>query len=438
MRLINGAGRSHFPSSGLGCVSEPRAGGTGPACLNVPGSSILRRRYLPFSRLIPVGILSNAIWDDHSLIRHLGGTYEIMKATVLLTTHVWNSKRRAGFHWIADSLWRKGWEVYFVTGLSLIDKLKGDYRFQYLPAEGVNRVVREKERFYSYIWFHLWRPADLRSRFLNALTYPWFAQYGKLSLGGLEPIIQRADLLICESVMELMFFEEFKQLNPEARFVYRVSDDLHLANTHPVVLDAEGRIAPQFDLVSVPTQSIYQKFASLPNVRLHRHGVPVHLYDLDYENPYQGKSKISVVFVGNLRFDVDFLERASRLFPDVIFHIIGPISGLPSRDNVVAYGEMPYGDTIPYVKFATIGLNPRTASSLADSNKVMQYTYCKLPIVTSAINRSDKPHVFYYEFGDDESIKRAVEQALAFEHELVPSDQVPSWDDLTATLIGDL
>jgi len=363
-----------------------------------------------------------------------------MKKVVLLTTHVWSSKRRAGFHWIADSLWRAGWEVYFVSGLSFIDKLKGDYRFQYLPPEGVNRVVQVMERFYSFVWYHWWRPADLRSRWLNYLTYPWFVQYGSLPLGELRFIVQSANLIIFESVMELLFFKKFKQLNPTARFVYRVSDNLHLANTHPAVLDTERCIASCFDLVSVPTPSIYEKFTAIPgvNVRLQPHGVPVHLYDQVHDNPYKEYAGKNAVFVGNLAFDTDFLDRASRIFPEVTFHIIGPIAGLPVRSNVVAYGELPFQDTVPYVKFATIGLAPHTKSSLADSNKIMQYTYCRLPIVTSAINRSDKPHVFYYEFGNDASIKSAIEQALDFDHDCVPSEQVISWDTLAAQLCGEL
>lgn len=357
-----------------------------------------------------------------------------MKTAVLLTTHMWNSQRRAGFHWIAESLWRKGWQVYFVTGLSMIGKIKNDYRWQYIPREGVNQISQEKERFYSYAWFNWWHPTKFPYRVLNALTYPWFAQYGRLPLKGLKPIIQSADLIIYECVLELLYFEKFKQINPQARYVYRVSDDLHLANIHQVVLDAEARYAPKFDLVSVPTPHIYQKFAMLSNAKLQKHGVPTELYEKDYTNPYTTDCKFNAIYTGNLRFDSDFLERASKMFPEVMFHIIGPIPRLPDRKNIIKYGEMPYQATIPYVKYATISLNPLTATSFADSNKVMQYTFCQLPIVTSSVNRSDKPHVFYYDFGDDASIRQAIHHALEFDHSRVPTDQVWSWDNLVSAL----
>ena len=39
-----------------------------------------------------------------------------MKRAVLVTGHYWESRRKAGFHWIADALLRDGWEVLFKKG----------------------------------------------------------------------------------------------------------------------------------------------------------------------------------------------------------------------------------------------------------------------------------------------------------------------------------
>jgi 2-beta-glucuronyltransferase len=362
-----------------------------------------------------------------------------MKRCVLLTTHVWRSKRKAGFHWIADALWRQGWEVLFFTDyLSWIDRLKGDYRFAAIPPGAPGRLVKEQERLYSFVWFNTWRPVSLRFRALDRLTYRLMRSYGRLEIDRkAESMMRGADLFIFESSMGLLLFDRLKRLNPAARFVYRVSDDLRLSHEHPIIRDVEAMVAPRFDLVSSPTQYIHEKFARLANARLHNHGVPVHLYDKPCSNPFHGKEGPHAVFVGNLRFDHDFLERASRLLPEIRFHIIGPIAGLIRRSNVVAYGEMPYEETVPYVKHADFGLNPRVGPSLADSNKVMQYTYCRLPIVASAVNRSDRPHVFYYEFGDNASIRLAVRDALAFDRRLIRVDAVASWDSLARKLAGE-
>ena len=360
-----------------------------------------------------------------------------MKQAILLTTHCWNSKRRAGFHWIADSLWRAGWDVLFVTDvLSWIDRLKGCYRFNCVPPGGFNRVVKEMDRLDSYVVYHPWRPTRVRLDVVNHLTYPWFSTFGRIPLPGLEKRVREADLLIFESSFGLMFFDRFKLLNPKARFVYRVSDDLHIKNAHAVLLDTERRIAPHFDLVSTYQETVQRRFEHLPHARLSPHGVPCHLYDQEYENPYKSFTGANALFVGTAFFDMDFLNRASRLFPEVNFHMIGPIGNIPVRPNIIAYGELPYTETIPYVKFADIGLNPLTFSSFANSNKVVQFTYCRLSIVTSDLNQNDQPHVFCYHPGDDTSIEQAIRNALSFDRNKVPASSVQSWDQLTAHLIG--
>ena len=329
-----------------------------------------------------------------------------------------------------------GWEVYFVTAVSQIDKIKGDYRFQYLSSLELNTVITEKEHFYSYIWFRWWRPMDLRHPWMNKITAPLFRTYGRQVIDDhLKDIIKTAELVIFESIPNIAFFPAFKKINPNARYVYRVSDNLHLANIHPAILDIEMKIAPDFDLVSVPTQNIFDKFSHLPNVKLQKHGVPTHLYDLNYNNPYT--SRTNAVFIGNLAFDHDFIEKASTLFPKIQFHIIGPISNLPQKSNIFSYGSMPYEDTIPYVKYASIGLSPRTMGSLGDSNKILQYTYCKLPVVISSINRSEWPHLFYYDIGNAKSIQKAIEQALLYDRRQIPWERVRSWDDVTLSLIGE-
>ncbi len=58
-----------------------------------------------------------------------------MKRVVLITGHYWNSKRKAGFHWLADAFLRQGWEVVFFTAppapLSLLSVIRRDYRLDY-------------------------------------------------------------------------------------------------------------------------------------------------------------------------------------------------------------------------------------------------------------------------------------------------------------------
>ena len=358
-----------------------------------------------------------------------------MKRVVLITGHYWNSKRKAGFHWLADALWRQGWEVVFLTAaLSWLSVIRRDYRLAYPVLQEANQLQEVQKKMWSYVWFTPWHPANLRWDFLNYLSRRWFRLYGQLPLGPVEPMISQADLFIFESTPALLLFETCKRLNPSAQFIYRVSDDLRLLRNHPVVLDTEKRVAPQFDLVSVPSQHIYRIFAGLPNLKLHLHGIRKDLFIWDYPTPYQPSVYPNIVFVGNSHFDRNFLEQASQLFPNWQFHIIGPIPHLPQRKNITVYGELPFEVTIPYLKYADIALHTLSyspgAEGFSDSLKVIQYTYCKLPIIAPIYLSSSRPHVFYYQPGDASSIHNALIAAQTYDRSQIQTDEIYSWDEL--------
>jgi 2-beta-glucuronyltransferase len=205
------------------------------------------------------------------------------------------------------------------------------------------------------------------------------------------------------------------------------------------VLDVERRIAPRFDLISVPYQAMLPKFAALtPRLAWHPHGVPTHLLDEVRPNPFAGLQGPHAVFSGVILFDVDFLCRASELFPQVQFHIIGPHEQSVPSPNVHYYGEIPYLDTIPFVTHADLGLQCTLPKGGMGSNKAMIYTYCRLPMVASLGNETRGwPHVFIYVPGDTESIAAAMRAALACDRSRVPAGEVPSWDDVARGVLGE-
>jgi 2-beta-glucuronyltransferase len=248
-------------------------------------------------------------------------------------------------------------------------------------------------------------------------------------------------LLIFESKPGLLLFERLRCLNPGARYVYRVSDDLRLLHSsHPVVLEAEERYAAQFDLVSVPSAALLQRFQHLPQAALHHHGIRKDLFDQASPNPYQGPWDTHLIFVGTSHFDYDFLRCASTSFPHWAFHIIGPIPRLPQRANVFAYGEKAFMDTVPFLQHADIGLGTRSyvpgVESLTDSLKIMQYTYCRLPIVAPEVLRSGRSNTFYYRPGDETSTRQALLAARHFDRSKVVTDDIRSWDEIAQALAG--
>jgi 2-beta-glucuronyltransferase len=357
------------------------------------------------------------------------------KRALLITGHYFDSKRKAGFHWLAEALWRAGWEVIFVTtAISWMSWLQRNYRMAYPIFREAHRLRWVRERLGSYVWLTPWHPVDLRYPWLNRLAHHLFARYGQLSLGALAPLARETDLFVFESKPGLMLFDRLRQLNPRARLIYRVSDDLRLLRTHRVVLDTESRIAPQFDLISVPNAVLLHRFEHLSQAVLHHHGICKSRFDQDYPNPYTLRWKAHLVFVGTAYLDHDFIDRASAHFPTWAFHLIGPLAGVPRRANIFAYGEMPFDATIPYLKHADIGLHTLIcqpgAASFADSLKVIQYTYCRLPIVAPEPLRSSRANMFYYQPGDAVSMVRALEAARAFDRRKVDIEGIHSWASL--------
>jgi 2-beta-glucuronyltransferase len=116
--------------------------------------------------------------------------------------------------------------------------------------------------------------------------------------------------------------------------------------------------------------------------------------------------------------------------------LIGPLKQTHTRNNIIWYGEMEYLQTIPYIKHANIALSPIVYASVADSNKIQQYTFFKLPIVTSSLNHSARKNVFYYDIGDDQTVQKSLNEAIAFERATLPITSVRSWEDLVNELLS--
>lgn len=361
-----------------------------------------------------------------------------MKRVILVTGHYFESKRKAGFHWLAEAYWKAGWEViYFTAPISWLSWLRRDHRFNYPIFQEANKIKWVREGLASYLWFTPLHPINFRSELLNNLSYKLFSNYGNQYLGDIETYIQNSNLFIFESNAVLLLFTKFKKLNNKARYVYRVSDDLRFSNPHQLVVEAEERFSSQFDLVSVPSEYIYQKFSHLKNSALHRHAIEKSLFEQNHINPYTERST-NLVFIGNSYLDYEFIRIASLCFKDWKFHIIGPFEKKIQHSNVIFYGEVPFVQTLPYVKFADIGLHTLCyrpgAESFTDSLKVIQYTYCQLPIVAPEFLRSSKSHVFYYKPNDTKSITKSLENAVKYNRSKINTNSVYSWSELATIL----
>src|SRR5947207_15002227 len=94
-----------------------------------------------------------------------------MKRVVFVTSHYLESDRKAGFHWLAEAMWRAGWHVLFFTeSVSWLSLLRRDPRCKYPLFRERHHLRRVRDRLASYVWLTPFHPINLRSSFLNRLS----------------------------------------------------------------------------------------------------------------------------------------------------------------------------------------------------------------------------------------------------------------------------
>lgn len=360
---------------------------------------------------------------------------------VLVSFHHYLSKRKAGFHWIAHSFEKMGWDVTFITApLSPFSRFIHDHRWEYVTGDRNNSLILDNQvTVYTYCPYFspISKTGNYVIDLLSPLMIPVYQHYLPSSL---QTLIKDADLIIFESTAAILLFDEFKKVNSHAKYLYRVSDSLEILRVHPAVLAYEKKIVPLFDLVSVPSRSLRSLFPD-GNVHLQYHGIHKDAFARDLPSPdsYSRYAK-NIIFVGNSFFDLPFIDIASGLFPDYGFHLIGPIAYTPGGANVLLYGEIPFEKTIPFLLHADAGLQIRRMETglgtLSDSLKVLQYTWCRLPIIAPKGLDSDRAHVIYYEYDDPDSIRKAVEDAVAFDHDMIDLTDINDWNELVSEMLS--
>jgi 2-beta-glucuronyltransferase len=351
------------------------------------------------------------------------------------------SKRKAGFHWIAKSLADIGWDVLFVTTpLSPFSLITGDHRWEYIAPEERNVPKRINENISCFAYTPIYSPLSKTGIFIVDILSPLFIPlYRRIIPENLKKIVQDSDIIIFESTAAILLFGLICEINPRAKKVYRVSDSLEILKVHSSVLRYEESIIQKFDLISVPSHALLQRFKS-SNVHLHYHGIDKSAFLIDTQPPdiYSSFEK-NFVFIGNSFVDNNFITLASALFETYGFHVIGPISPFIDNKNVIFYGELPFSRTVPYIKYADVGLQIRRMDigleTLSDSLKVLQYTWCKLPIIAPLGLNSTRNHVIYYHYDSGESIKKTVRDSILYDRSTIDVSDIIDWAELTEKIV---
>jgi 2-beta-glucuronyltransferase len=329
-----------------------------------------------------------------------------------------------------------GYDVTFVTiRFSTLFVLSNNYLIHEkgLYANILKPVVKDNlTSMINTTWLH-----PTSKKYLYDVRFGYFLQ------DRIKKHLKDMDVIIYESNSAISFLEELRQVNPSTKMIYRVSDDIPSLLQLPSLIKKEEEVLEKFHLVSVSLPYTYERLSKLSNVnnvRLDLHGIDTNIFDTCDTNPYKSKGN-NIVFVGQGQFDMQFLKIAYKLFPNLLFHIIGPIEKEIESVNVIFYGHMPFEKTIGYIKFADVGLITRYANeelvkTLTDSLKVLQYCYCKLPVIAPDIMKSKRKNWFSYRL-TEESVKKSIDDTLQFDRDNFDISDIYDWNVLAKRILED-
>lgn len=359
-----------------------------------------------------------------------------VQANVLIfSEHDYRAPRRANLQPIADALVKLGHDVTFVSvRYSLLSIIKGD------PRNAIRANVPEVYNgIQCYLWRTLVHPFNPGS-VLSAFAAPLYRVYPSLRTDFVTEAIRRASVIIVESGLGAILLPSIRGLNEKGRLIYYASDDLGIIGAHPAVQQALETSRELVDFVCIPSRKMASNFNWM-DARLYYipHGINPADFGGSLESPYS--RRWNGVSMGPSLFDPGFFEHAMTAFPDVDFHVIGCGVKMNARGNLRVYEEMPFKETIRYIRNATFGIAPyrRAVGSeyLSDTSmKLMQFDYLGIPSVCSDFAAGDHPYRFGYRPNDPQSIRQAIQGALAIAEQHRPKRQFLTWDDVAQRILN--
>lgn len=356
---------------------------------------------------------------------------------LILSAHDFRSPRKAGMHFIATELAKLGNTRFFSLRYSMLSRYTRDPRLSLDPIANRIGIYQGIE---CYLWKTLIHPFNTRRSWLRPLEHLLFSWYAQGRNPVLRHWISEADVILLESGIAPVFFDLIKKLNPTAKVVYRVSDDLGTIQVAGYISRAFARAAPRMDTVALLSKAMKDGVpANCPAVFVPQ-AIDHTLADKADPSPY--KPGIHAVSLGSMLFDPEFFVLASRQFPHIHFHVIG--SGHPRHpnygSNVHVYDEMPFLQTLPYIKHAQFGIAPYANAKLPiylrdTSLKLTQYEFFSIPAVCPHLIAGEYKSRFGYTPGDTNSIAKAIAAALDYQP-TADRHTVLNWQQVVARLLN--
>lgn len=355
---------------------------------------------------------------------------------VLIVTgqHFVEAPRKVDLHFIADALAAKGIAVDFLSWrLSPVSRFLNDGRWDYAKGRVLNRWVEVRSGVEEYIWHAPVHPLNLNKPLLNALTAPLFRRFGSFLPGAVRERLPRYSHILVESGPSPLLTPTLRKGAPQAQITYHAADRLKTINVHPVVISVLDETIGLYDSIHVMAEAMREDFPADAPVFYLPHGISRQVFDCVTDNPYNGPC--NAVSVGDMLFDADAIDTLASAYPDWTFHLFGKkaVPKVP-RANIAAHGEVPFNTVAGYIRFADIGLAPYRAGENAaylsqSSLKMIQYTYCRLPIVAPAFASAGRLHVCAYQPGDEASLRDAFARAIAHDRGTIDTSDVRDWGE---------
>jgi 2-beta-glucuronyltransferase len=367
----------------------------------------------------------------------VSGARDRQRVVLISGYHDYRTPKRASIHQIADGLVRCGLSVAFIsTRFSNLSRTKGDSR---LPLWNKANRVEKVNEIECLLWRTGLHPFRAGIRAWDNLMGRLFPVYASLPNEDFDRIVSEADYIVIELGIPVIYLRRIQSLNRQAKVVCYCADRLDTVGSHPFVrnrLVEDQHLVSHFILRS-PAMAEYLECAS---GRLFHAG-----FGIDHgqfgsvgPSPYAAGSQ-TAVSVGSMLFDHSFFAAAGPAFPKLQFHVIGSGTRFKPTPNVHVHPEMPFASTLPFVKHASIGIaayRPAPAAEyLADTSlKLAQFEYFGVPAVCPHFAVGSCPSRIGYEPGDEQSIRQAVEAALALAGRIEPRS-FPDWSEVAMRVL---
>ena len=363
------------------------------------------------------------------------------KRRVLIVTghHFAEAPRKVDLHFMADALRAGGDHVDFLAcRLSFLSRFLMDGRFDHARQRPLNRWNRIDEGLEEFLWYAPFHPMNLKLPLLNALSAPLFRLYDRLLPKAVMERMASYTHILIESGPPPLLTHRLRQAAPKARIIYHAADRLRTIRVHPCVEAALAEGIGDYDLIHIMAEAMRADFPTDAPILYLPHGIARESFDRATESPYA--TPRNAVSVGDMLFDAHVIDTLAAAYPDWTFHLFGK-KAVPSdrRANIVVYGEVAFETIVPFIKFADIGLAPYRRSDGADylsqsSLKMIQYSYCRLPIVGPTFAAGGRDHVCAYEPGDAASIVEAFRRAETYHRSTIETASIRSWQEAVQLL----